>query len=290
MRIPLAAVLLFFPLIPASVSAQQSTSPPAAAPLVSDPQAVSLLQRSLIVQVGTAQVTDVTLTGTARRIAGSDDESGTVALRASAAGGSRIDLNFTTGNRSEIRNPSGIPLADSVPPGVPEPTNPASQPVGAWSGTDGVLHGAPNHNLMTDPAWFFPVFTVANLNASANYALSYIGPETLNGQPVVQISATQPSSDTRPGIAALAQHLTQMDIYLDSATLEPVALSFNTHPDNNALVDIAVSVVFSDYRAVNGVQVPFHVQKYLNGGLVLDVQLSSATFNSGLAESTFAIQ
>jgi hypothetical protein len=75
MRIMRAASLLYVcALIPLPLGAQQS------APTQSDPQAASLLQKSLAAQVGAAQVTDATLSGTAQRIAGSDDESGTSVL------------------------------------------------------------------------------------------------------------------------------------------------------------------------------------------------------------------
>src|ERR1039457_4636547 len=102
MRISQAATLLFLcSLGSLSLEAPQSTSPPALAPLVSDPQAVSLLQKSLAAQVGAVQVADVTLAGTARRIAGSDDETGTATLKATGVGDSRMDLSFPSGNRSE---------------------------------------------------------------------------------------------------------------------------------------------------------------------------------------------
>jgi len=282
-------LLLFVLLVHSlSLSAQQTTST-SSPPATSDPQAVALLQRSLSALTGSVSISDVTLTGSAHRIAGSDDETGTATLTAMIGGNSKVSLSFPSGPRTEIRNSAGIPLADSVPPGVPAQASPVAQEVGAWSGPDGVLHGIANHNL-TDATWFFPVFTVANLVSSGNYALSYIGQETLDGQPVWHVSAVQPSSDPRPGIAELTQHLTQIDIFIDPTTYRPVALSFNAHPDDNATVDIAVGILFSDYQSLNGVEVPLHLQKYLNGGLVLDVQLSNAILNSGLAASTFAIQ
>jgi len=293
MRIPLAAVLLFFSLIPASVSSQQSTSPPAAAPLVSDPQAVSLLQRSLAVQVGVLEVTDVTLSGAAQRIAGSDDEAGTATLKATMLGDSLVDLSFQSGNRSEIRNHSALPLPSNLPPGVPVPAEPVAQPAGAWSGPDGIMYGMATHNVMTDAAWFFPVATLTRVLSSQGYVLSYLGPETHDGQSVVHVQITEPlpAADNAPEqIATLTQHLTQMDVYFDPATLLPAALDFSIHPDNDAVIDLATEVRFSEYRAVSGVEVPFHVQKYVNNGLVLDLQFASAALNSGVPVTAFQIQ
>jgi hypothetical protein len=77
-----------------SVTAQQATT--------SSPQSTVLLQKSLAALTGGRPLTDVTLSGAARRIAGSDDESGTVILKALEAGASRMDLTLPGGNRSEV--------------------------------------------------------------------------------------------------------------------------------------------------------------------------------------------
>jgi hypothetical protein len=84
-------------------------------------------------------------------------------------------------------------------------------------------------------------------------------------------------------------HLSKMDFFLDPTTFLPAAVTFNIHPDNDAGLDIPIEVRFSDYRAVNGVQVPFHVQKFLNNSLVLDLQFATAVLNTGLAASQFQV-
>jgi len=140
-----------------SALAQQVTAP--------SPQATALLQQALIALGGGHPLTDVTLSGTARRIAGSDDESGTAVLKALAAGASRMDLTLPGGNRSEVLNTS------------------STEPAGAWSGPDGVSHAIAFHNLLTGPAWFFPAFPISS-GLSAGYLATYIGHETRNGQPV----------------------------------------------------------------------------------------------------------
>ena len=209
------------------------------------------------------------MTGTARRIAGSDDETGTATLKA-VAGASRTDLNLSSGPRSEIQNCSG------------------ASPVGAWSGPDGVAHAISFHNLLTDPAWFFPAFPITH-GLSSGYASTYVGHETREGQAVEHVTISQTSAVQSPHGAPQIAHLSQMDFFLDSATFLPAATTFNIHPDNNALLDIPIEIRFSDYRAVNGAQVPFHVQKFLNNGLILDLQFNTAVLNTGLAASQFQV-
>ena len=79
--------------------------------------------------------------------------------------------------------------------------------------------------------------------------------------------------------------LSQTEIFLDAATHLPRSIFYNTHPDNNDLLDIPVELQFSDYRSVNGAQIPFHIQKSVNGSLTLDLQFQSVALNTGLTAS-----
>jgi hypothetical protein len=243
--------------------------PSAAQQTATSPQAVQYLQRALVALGASKPLSDVTLTGTANYIAGSDDETGTATLKA-VVGASRIDLNLSSGPRSEVVNTS-------------------ASPAGTWSGPDGVSHAISSHNLLTDPAWFFPAFPIAHGVSGSGYLVTYVGQETREGQAVEHLMISQTSPVQTPSGAPTLGHLSQTDFFLDSTTFLPAAVTFNIHPDNDAGLDIPIEVRFSDYRAVNGVQVPFHVQKFLNNGLILDLQFETAVLNTGLAASQFQV-
>ena len=66
-------------------------------------QSSSVLQQSLAVLVGNAALSDVTLSGSVRRIAGSDDESGTVVYKALSNGAMRFDFAYPSGAREDPR-------------------------------------------------------------------------------------------------------------------------------------------------------------------------------------------
>ena len=104
-----AALFLTLPNSPASQQATSSSS-------TSSTQASQLLHQSLAALQGNTSITDVTLSGSARRIAGSDDETGSATVKALAGTGTRIDLSLPSGPCSELRNISSAP------------------PVGSWSG------------------------------------------------------------------------------------------------------------------------------------------------------------
>jgi hypothetical protein len=254
------------------VAALLSFSPHSQQSPVSTLQGSQSLQKALIALAPNLTLTDVTLSGSVRRIAGSDDESGSAVLKALSSGAARAELSFTSGIRTEIINSSS-----SLTPG------------GFWSGFDGVPHPIASHNLLVEPVWFFPAFAISH-RLSTGYVATDLGTETHDDISVEHISVSQPAVGKLPSGTPDQQHLSQVDFYFDLNTFLPTALAFNIHPDDNALIDIPVEIHFSDYRSVNGVQIPFHVEKFLNNSLVLDFQAQSTTVNSGISAAEFSIQ
>jgi hypothetical protein len=248
-----------------SAGIQQASTTP-----TSSPQAATLLAQSARLLAGSTLINDVTLMGTVEWIGGSDDETGTATYKG-LSGAHRLDLSLRNGTRSEI-----ISTASGVTSG-------------SWIGPDGISHAMANHNLMVD-AGLFPVFALGTLSLSQNTMLTYVGQETRNGVSVIHVSSSQMFPSLSGDDASLMQHLTQVDIYLDSSTFLPLVYSYNSHPDNNALMDIPTEIRYSNYQTIGGTQVPLHVQKFLNNSLFLDLQFQNATFNSGLASSLFEIQ
>jgi hypothetical protein len=258
--------LLFAAFLPNATQAQKTAATP-----TSDPQAVTLANQSFSALVGRTQINDVTLTGTIVRTAGSDVGTGTVTLKALGTSQSRLDMSLSDGQHSEIRNLSN------------------GSPQGLWIAANNSAHSAANHNSMTDAAWFFPALTILSQASNTTLLFTYVGQETRNGNSVQHIRASQNiSSSVDP--SGLIQALSTEDIYLDASSLLPVALTFNAHPDSNALANIPVEVGFSNYQVVNGVKIPFRIQELFNGTLFLDVTVQSAAVNSGLTNADFSAQ
>jgi hypothetical protein len=265
-RIALSVILIFPNLLPAAPPRLRTSRISTASV-----SATTILQQALIALVGNTPLTDITLSGTAHRIAGSEDETGTLSYRALSTGAARFDFSYPSGPWEEVH--AAI----------------SAGPLGTWSGPDGVSHPIALHNL-ANRSDIFPAFTLAPLTSSANLVVTLVGLETKNGQSVYHVSVSQQFPKMKPKSAALAAHLTQTDLFLDVSTLLPVALDFNTHPDDNSSLDIPIELLFSDYHSISGVQVPFHVEKFLNNGLVLDLEFQSASINTGLSASLFNVQ
>jgi hypothetical protein len=264
----LALFTSFFLILQGSPGAQQQ----AVGSTAGAAQATTLLAQASKALIGSAVINDATLTGTAHRIAGSDDETGSATLRIMSNGSTKLDTAYASGTRTEIRSMSG------------------SIPSGSWTDTDGTSHQISPHNLIFDGDWYIPAVPIARLVSSVGSINDYVDNETLGTQTVAHIVVQKNVSYVPAEAARLFLHLSETHIFLDTSTSLPVAIRFNVHPESNALEDVPVEIRFSDYRAMNGVQVPFHVEKYINNGLVLDLQFSDAQFNSGLSAADFNAQ
>jgi hypothetical protein len=259
-------VLLAVVLLAGSVFGQTQTAGQAPA---SDPQALALASQAIAGLTGGASLRDVTLTGTETHIAGSLTETSPVTLKAMGTDNARVDRQLST--TFEIRtNLSGIPA-------------------GSWTGADGASHLMAEQNCWTDAAWFFPVFSSA-FSFNKDVRLAYVGLETLSDVSVQHIRASRVAFDKSGNPVAMIAGWSQVDAYLDAQSLLPIDVRFNVYPDNDTNVRIPVEIIYSDYRVVNGIHVPFHIQKYLQNVLNLDLTITSATFNSGLSSSNFQVQ
>lgn len=238
-----------------------------------DTSGPALLRRALAALVSPGDPPkDIVLSGLARRISGSDDETGTAVLKAISSGASREELSLPSGKWTEV-------LRTSQP-----------QPSGSWSGPDGVTREIAFHNLLVGSSWFYPTLVIAPAVSNNDYLATSLGRKTRNGQTVEHIVLCRPSPSAIPNTTVSYQHLSQLDLFVDAATLFPAAITFSIHPENAASTDIPIEVRFSDYRSLSGVQIPFHIQKFMNGSLTLDLQIQSATLNSGLPANEFTVQ
>lgn len=258
----LVAFLLSFLLVTSSAWAQQ--------PITTSVQATALASTAIAALNGTTQVSDVTLTGTGTRTVGSDVESGNFTLKALGNSQSRLDFVESAGTISEVFN-----LSSSIPQGF-------------WIGTDGTAHPAANHNCLAGQVWFFPSLSVLAQASSPNFVAIYVGLETKNGISVQHIQIIPTSSVLIAASSQLFAQIATTDIYLNSTSYLPVAIAFSTHPDDNLNLNIPVEIDYSAYQNVQGVAIPFHVQKFLNGNLLLDFTIQSAQVNTGLTGAAFS--
>ena len=232
-----------------------------------DPQALTAIASSLKALTGGTTVNDLILQATVSYVAGSDDETGTARLTASGNQQSLLQLNLSGGTREEIR----------------------SGPAGAWIGADGTAHSMASNNCWTDASWFFPVLTLEAVSANPQVSVSYLGPDTSKGTTLLHLRVASVLSGQDPTVTALVTTLSTMGVYLDPQSFLPLVLDFNVQPDTGIIMNVLVEIRCGNFQKVSGTLVPFDIQKYLQGTLLLDFRVANVTVNSGVPSSTFTL-
>ena len=255
----LAVVLVFCSLGTKQATAQQGPE--------RDAQALSFIASSLQVLTGSVSVSDLTLQSTTAYVAGSDQETGTATLIARGNQQSLVLLNLDAGQREQVRNGAA----------------------GYWSGPDGVAHPTALHNCWVDAPWFYPALILQALAADSTLGVVYLGPAQWNGLAVIHLQFSHLVPGQMAGITIQIQSLSTSDLYFDPKFLWPLAMDFNTHPDNDLNQNIPIEIQFGGYSAASGILVPFQIQKFLQGTLTLNFTVTRVAVNSGVPASVFTI-
>jgi hypothetical protein len=203
------------------------------------------------------------LTGTANWIVGGDNENGNITLVANSDGSTQINLELGQSSRTETQTPF------------------AQGQQCTWAGTDGVAQAVSGHNCMQSVAWFLPEVALSG-NLQPQAVGTALAGSSVNAQaPGLDLRQQQSVVPTyvSANMAGLYTHLSAVDIFYNPTTYLPISVDYETHPDSSATVDIPVQVEFSNYQTVGQITVPFHIQRYVNGVLALDITISNVSWN-----------
>lgn len=193
---------------------------------------------------------------------GSLEDNGTVTLTASADGSSQMQLQLdATGPKNETQSGSGWTAKCQ------------------WSGADGVAHEIDFGECLR-PTWFLPALSLQLSSASSDMGAADLGTSTVgSGANLYRHVQSQVVLSNLPIETAkrLAQRSTT-DLGIDPTSILPAVLTYSVNPDKGS-TPVAFEIHYSDYRPVDGVQIPFHIQRFVNGSLQLDILVSSVQIN-----------
>lgn len=217
---------------------------------------------------GLLTVHKVQLSGEATYFAGGLKDSGTASLTAADDGSSQMQLVLSdTGRITEAQTGTG------------------SSARCQWSGGDGVSHSVDVANCWRPALWFLPALSLqpSLLSKSTEQTFADLGQTTVGSGTAVyrglqgQIVPSG-ASLSKPTVTDRIKRST-VNLGLDPKSYLPAVLAYSVHPNNGAPISIAIEVHYSDYRTVAGAQIPFHIERYVNGSLQLDIIVSSATID-----------
>jgi hypothetical protein len=231
--------------------------------------ATSTNATGLLTQLSTAfsggnVVHQVQLTGSATWQAGSLNDAGSATLNAASTGLSQVQLSLAAlGTHIEAQSGQGTDIACT------------------WTGNDGVSHNIDPGNCWKPLVWFLPAISLQPSSLPTT-----LGALDLGSSKVGFSAATYRHLQTELVLPNLTSTLTTemmqrstVDVGLDPVSLLPAVLSYSIRPDNGAPIDIAVEIHYSNYKSISGVQIPFTIERYVNGTLQLEVTVSSAQAN-----------
>ena len=246
----------------AQQSATQSTTPPPR-----DAQAVAVLNQAAAIAGGIAPIStvlDFTATGDITYYWAGQEVQGTVLLKG--------------------RGDSQLSLQATMPQGVR--TVVISGGVGSINEVDGYVRKISNAINLASLA--FPASHLVTVLQDNTSSVAYIGLETANGRQVHHVRIQKfPSTDNSVNAALI--NLGTRDLYVDATTLQITSTVDYARPEGQLSLSLAHVVQFSDYRTVNGVQVPFSITQFGSGQRTSSIQLNQITFNTGLTDGDFHV-
>lgn len=212
--------------------------------------------QALAALLSTAKPTSIILNGTFASTEGSLIQNGNAQLTVGSDGSFLVSLSRTVGAISESRT-----LSDGIP-------------TCTWTDPKNIIHDSSFVNCMP-PAWFFPGLTLlgsnSDLSAPVWTPLSYTSDSLGNHLRFQFVLPTPDGSQKNP------QLFSPFDLVLAPDTNLPQYALFMVHPDNPGVhADIPVRILYSDYRQVSGVMIPFRVKRFVNESLTLDLSIASA--------------
>ena len=259
---PPCSLLLLFAFVATSCFAQGSGTQVASGTSANGADPTALLGQINQAFSQGKPVTDVAMRGTATWTGGGTPDSGPVTITITPDGSARVNL--------------GIPSAQLQ---AESSSGNAEGRRCQWSDNKGTSHEVDSRNCWKTMFWFLPPYSLqpgvnpTTEQAVADDGLARVGSsQTLYRDLQSQFIFNLPSmADTKE-----AARVSTVNLGVDSATFLPAALTYSLFPDSGADTPINVEVRYAKYSSVNGIELPFSIQRYINGTLQLDIAITSA--------------
>jgi hypothetical protein len=164
----------------------------------------------------------------------------------------------------------------------------ASRGVSSQQAEDGSLSRTRGFATLNPSSFALPYLLLAAAFKSPNYNLSFKGVVEIDGHSAydLQVGSTLPAGSDP---LSSSSGIDVTDFFIDSSTWQVLMMRDLARPPTNSLAGPVHEIRFSDYRAVNGVLVPFSIKEAVGGQETWVMHLSNVIFNPGLSDSTFRL-
>lgn len=204
------------------------------------------------------------LTGEVTRYSGNTEDSGPATLTVDAEGNMQFIATLSKqGSRTETFT-AGSGLGQC-----------------SWAGSDGVAHKLSGRTCWKPVSTFLPAISLQPSLLLSGVAAADLGngPVGSAGAIYRHLQAQLVSSLIPLAMATQLMGDSAVDLGLDTETFLPAVLTYTVHPDDGTSTLIPLEFHYSAYQKVQGTQIPFLIDRYINGAHQLSFVVSSAQIN-----------
>lgn len=229
------------------------------------------LKQSFLAMSGAGQpIQDITLEGSVDCIAGSTHESGKITLKAAQGGFTSMTFSLPSGVHKEVRSQS------------------SGQRAGAWfDGT--TTRNYPWQTLLIEPYWFAPEIFMSAVSNEKRWVVANSTNGSSGGRQWLHLSINTNSPPGLPAPRDIVKFTTQ-DVVLYQDNWMPKTISYRQYEPSQRFRPTDIWFQYDDFRVVEGHMMPFHIQRYINATLNLDVRIQTVSLNTNLHPADFTLQ
>jgi hypothetical protein len=144
----------------------------------------------------------------------------------------------------------------------------------------------PYHNRLNLGALNLPFIAILEALRDPSTSVRMLGQVSLDGRSVYQIR-TQRSFASQGDKDGILSHLSIKDFFIDTISFLPVSTRWMTHPSDDYRQEFSQQMTFGDFRALEGVLVPFTVSESISGQKTWVFRADQVKLNQGLLEDAF---
>ncbi len=204
-------------------------------------------------------VRSVALSGDARWHAGGTNDVGTATITISSSGAAQLELSLSVvGSRLESQDAIGPAMACR------------------WSGADKVVHKLNMTTCGQPTVWYMPNVPLQSASLPSGISMLDLGTQTLadSNYHHVRLQFAIPFDVSSKGDTQTQSNT--MDLWLDPVSQLPAVLQFRLPTDRGSSNTSLIEVHYSNYHNVSGVQIPYQIERFINGTLNLEISVTSA--------------
>lgn len=134
----------------------------------------------------------------------------------------------------------------------------------------------------------FPFFMQIGRAAQADTNLTYLGEEQVDGQAAYKIGLERfiTGKDVYSDVLRRSSHVT---LSISATTFLPLKMEFEVTSTNSLSARMPRTIYWRDYRAVEGIMVPFQIEEWMNSRRLSTMQVEGVQWNTGISDSEFAL-